>query len=346
MYNVILALFYREPKYPLLRDRPAFPFYTTSTPEAAYTQWPLCQIRLPDLQPIDIIPYEILQKRSEGKEGGNYRGMGTGPIGFVEVGLVNIRGLHPLLEDIIAFFGSLVPPSRDEVILELSLIHRFRDIEFNRSIRALETMISDWKQLMRMRMHRLGYFGSCVMPVGPVPYEDDINRALRRRDALLPSVFTSPVEPPLEEYIHGILMPFYYEHFSLKHDEYLQLRFQWEREDQLPCDSLMRWLKKHWPPHAFSYESLDKPEETISLFTILSSFREEHIFQNVCSLPYPSRALMFVLKHHVDPGSLTDHLPFLVRTCEWMQRKLKQMANIPLSSYMFEEETKGDDECP
>jgi len=273
MYNVILALFYREPKYPLLRDRPAFPFYTTSTPEAAYTQWPLCQIRLPDLRPIDSVPYETLQKRSEGKEGGNYRAMGTDRLvsGVVSV---NTRGFRTLLDEIIDFIGSPVPPSDDELILELSLVYRFRDIEFNRSIRALETMISDWKQLLRMRMDRLGYVGLWAMPMGLVPYGDDINRALRRRDALLPNVFTSPVEPPLEEYIHGILMPFYYDHFSLKHDEYLQLRFQWEREDQLPYDSLMRWLKKHWPPPAFPYESLDKPEETISLFTILSGFRE------------------------------------------------------------------------
>lgn len=298
----------------MLSDRPAFPFYTTSTVEAAYTQWPLCQryLSTSDLPPLVLKPQP------------------------------------PQIASTLAFYASQLgtyrwlsdrPPSPDELELRYSVVTRLDRLPMIRSVAALEQLVKDLYTLGTMVDRRTGISRF----VGPPRYAADIEDVEARIEELLPAAFLKSVEPPIEPEILGYTLPEWATRFAMGHSLYRQFHEAWHREDQLSREELLEWLEDNccsdWSRMDVQGESYGGfwryPEDSPEYANAGDLSRATNL-QALCSLPYPARAIMLAVD--VGCGNRQESVPYTVLCCEWFQRKLAQMQDFPFVTYMVDEE--------
>jgi hypothetical protein len=332
----------------LLKDRPEFPFYTTSTTEAAYTQWPLCQ-RYPSPAPFCILIEGVSFPEPElfepplvelPSEGVSFPEPELFEPPLVEPQSEGVSFPEPEYPRLELFQRPLVePPSEEELELEDAIATKLERIEWNRSIASLQRLVEDLWRLGDMRSSR---FRGLYL-AGYVFFQAEHERVQARILALTPKTFQLPVVPALEDDILGYRMPPSVSTFSLLHDTYLTFYKAWHQKDQLSAKNLEEWLEDNccsdWSKRDVNgeyYAGFWKyPEGSAERENAWELTRETN-FQALCSLPYPSRAIMLA----VEGGCLNrcESVAYTVLCCEWFKRKLQQMKDIPFESYMVEED--------
>ncbi len=346
---------YHKPRHLFLKDHPEFPFYTTSTPEAAHTQWPLNQIRILPLLPSEWIPsfsFEDLVRADQIRKRDNEKPMSfadariviqAGFVPFDPLPASNYRGMG-----IEAFtMEPPLPATTEELEFEDFIALRIEKIESNRSITSLERLIEDLWELAKLRRQRNRFMIGVIMQT---PFPRDMECIEKRIAALLPAAYLEPVQPSLEGEILGYTIPEFYTTFALAHNSYLQLRREWEREDQLSREDLRTWLEQHccsdWgriDAYGDSYMGFwEYPEDTHEYKNAYALTRKANL-DALWTLPYPSAAIAWTIG--IGCGNREECIMYTILCCEWFQRKWEQMKDIPVSSYMFDDEA-GDDEKP
>jgi hypothetical protein len=302
----------------LLRDRPAFPFYRTSTVEAARGQWPLNE---PLLAP--FVNFSLTYPR---------------PSKAKMAALVEQqKRFVNMFRDFVYVHMPPPPPSPVELALQRSLAERLERVEWNRSIRALETILEDLERLAYMRRRRLSG-DMFIFSAGLVPmFSTDRAKVRARINTLLPPEYLEPVLIP--DQVLGYAMPNYRDRFGFSHDLWLEARTEVLRDDPLSPEELLGWLEDHCTQH-WDHQLPD------GMFVYhedgaLPDLREVNL-RALCVLPYPNRLITWVVE--LTQRRTTYDVVHMVLCCEWVMRKMEQMKDIPPASYMFSEE--GDEGAP
>jgi hypothetical protein len=302
----------------LLRDRPAFPFYRTSTVEAARAQWPLNEPLLDSY--------------------------GHLPLTYPRPSKAKMAALVEQQKKFVNMFCDFVyvrmpppPPSPVELALEQFLAERLERVEWNRSIRALEMILDDLERLAYMRRRRLSR-DMFIFSAGLVPmFSADRAKIEARINVLLPPEYLEPVLIP--DQVLGYEMPHYRDRFGISHDLWLEARTEVLRDDPLSPEELMVWLEDHCTQH-WDHQ---RPDGTYVYHEdgTQPNLREVNL-RALCVLPYPSRLITWVVE--MTQRRPTYDVVHTVLCCEWVMRKMEQMKDIPPASYMFSEE--GDEGAP